>query len=187
MRKDVRRAWAALAAAATIALASPVVLAAPQAYAEGGAQVRGGIVDIDTQYTQKRFDEVVALKSNSVRLTAWKNDVATTQIALAAKDADLADVSVKTTDFTAAGGSKIPASAATATFVRSTKAYNGKFLGYGSTTRPVPEATEQNRSESSDVLYTADPTTVKAGRVQPVWFEVNVPNCLLYTSPSPRD
>ena len=34
----------------------------------------GGIVDPDTQYTQKRFDEVKALTTNNRALKAWKND-----------------------------------------------------------------------------------------------------------------
>lgn len=134
----------------------------------------GGIVDTDTQYTQDRYAEVVALTSTSTTLSAWKNDKATSEIALAAVGTDLKGVTVSASDLTGKSGT-ISKDQVTTTFITSTKAYNGGYLGYGSTTRPVPADNGSNRSESNDILMQTTPMDVGDGRVQPVWVEFAIP------------
>ena len=60
-------------------------------------------------------------------------------------------------------------------FIRSTKAYNGSYLGYGSTTREIPADNGTNRSESSDILWSTEPMDVGYNVLQPVWVEIAVP------------
>ena len=107
----------------------------------------GGIVDPDTQYTQKRFDEVKALTTNNRALKAWKNDKVNSEISLAAVGTTVSNLTVTANDLTSQGGDVIAKSNVTATFIKSTKAYNGSYLGYGDPNREVPAATETNRSE----------------------------------------
>lgn len=139
-----------------------------------GSVLTGSIVDTNTQYTQDRYDEVKGINQSAASLTAWKNDKAVSQLVLASRGADAEEVTVTASDFTC-GSHIIPSSQITATYVKSTLAYNGSYLGYGSTTRPVPEATDENRSESSDILYQTTPIDIPANTLQPVWICFTVP------------
>ena len=134
----------------------------------------GSIVDIDTQWTQDRYAEAKSQGTLSTALTAWRNDVALSQLALVSVDSALENVTVTASDFVS-GEDVIDASNVTATFLRSTKAYNGSYLGYGSTTRPVPADNGSNRSESVDILWTTEPTDIAYNALQNVWVEVFVP------------
>ena len=134
----------------------------------------GSIVDIDTQWTQDRYDEAKSQGTLSAELTAWKNDKALSQIALVSVDSALQNVTVTASDFVS-GENVIASSNVTATFLRSTKAYNGSYLGYGSTTRPIPADNGSNRSESVDILWTTEPTDIAYNSLQNVWVEVFVP------------
>ncbi len=137
----------------------------------------GSIVDIDTQYTEDRYSEVAGMKKvKESKLSAWKNDKAVSALALISKDSMLKNVTIKTQDLVS-GEHKIPADNVTATFVKSTLAYTGPFLGYGSDrpNAPVPEVTEKNRAESSDILYQTTPMDIGWNEVQPVWVEFNIP------------
>ena len=134
----------------------------------------GSIVDIDTQWTQDRYEEAKNKGVLSESLTAWKNDKALSQLALVSVDSALKNVTVTASDFVS-GGNVIAASNVTATFLRSTKAYNGSYLGYGSTTRPVPADNGYNRSESVDILWTTEPSDVAYNALQSVWVEIAVP------------
>ncbi len=135
------------------------------------------IVDTDTQYTQKRFEEVKKLGLTNKELTAWKNDKALSQLVIASDGTVLKDVTVEATDLVS-DSSTISSKNIKATYVKSTKAYNGAFLGYGSKTRPVPAEANGNRSESSDILYesASSPKNIEANKVQPVWVEFNIPS-----------
>ena len=134
----------------------------------------GSIVDIDTQWTQDRYDEVKSMGTLSAELTAWKNDIATSELALASVDSALKNVTVTASDFVS-GENTISADCVTATFIRSTKAYNGGYLGYGDPNRQIPADNGSNRSESSDILWSTTPMDVGYNAVQPVWVEINVP------------
>lgn len=59
----------------------------------------------------------------------------------------------------------------TATFIRSTKAYVYGYI-YGN---DVPEATEENRAEASDILWQSTPIDIKADTLQPVLVEFAIP------------
>ena len=131
--------------------------------------IAGSVVDTDTQWTQDRYDEVRAMGILSGSMTAWKNDIATSELALVSVDSALKNVTVTASDFVS-GENVIDASNVTATFIRSTMAYNGGYI-WGS----YPAPTESNRSESSDILWTTGPTDVPYNAVQPVWVEVAVP------------
>jgi len=132
--------------------------------------IAGSIVDIDTQWTQDRYDEVKSKGVLSAELTAWKNDIATSELALVSVDSALKNVTVTASDFVN-GENTIPASAVTATFIRSTMAYNKGYIWQND----PPAVTADNRSESSDILWSAEPMDVGYNAVQPVWVEIAVP------------
>ena len=134
----------------------------------------GSVVDTDTQWTQNRYDEVKSMGVLSAELNAWRNDVAVSELALVSVDSALKNVTVTASDFVS-GANTIPAEAVTATFIRSTKAYNGGYLGYGSPDRAIPADNGTNRSESSDILWSTEPADVAYNKVQPVWVEIAVP------------
>ena len=137
-------------------------------------RIGGSIVDVNTQYTQDRYEEVKKLGTTSATLTAWKNDKAISEISLYSKDSKLSNVSVSISDFK--NGEKVLKSDnIKATFIKSVKAYNGEYLGYGDKNREVPAETETNRSESNDVLYQTTPIEIGFNKLQNVWVEVNVP------------
>ncbi|MBQ7229516.1 MAG: Ig-like domain-containing protein, partial [Oscillospiraceae bacterium] len=129
----------------------------------------GSIVDTDTQWTQDRYDEVKAMGTLFAELTAWRNDVATSALALVSVDSALKNVTVTASDFVS-GENTIPADAVTATFIRSTQAYNKGYI-WGS--YPYPDGT--NRSESADILWTTEPVDLGYNAVQGVWVEIAVP------------
>ena len=136
--------------------------------------IGGSIVDVNTQYTQDRYEEVKKLGTTSATLTAWKNDKAISEISLYSKDSKLSNVSISVSDFK--NGEKVLKSDnIKATFIKSVKAYNGEYLGYGDKNRKVPAETETNRSESNDVLYQTTPIEIGFNKLQNVWVEVNVP------------
>ncbi len=141
--------------------------------------IGGSIVDTDTQYTQKRYEEIKNKDVKSAEtLTLWKNDKAVSEIALISKDCKLKNVKITASDLVNVADKNITISNKNvkATFIKSTKAYNGDFLGYGDNNkRPVPTPTKENRSESSDILYQTDPIDMPFNSVQPVWVEINAP------------
>lgn len=136
--------------------------------------ITGSIVDTQTQYTQDRYDEIVNLGLISQNVTAWKNDKAVSEISLASKDSALKNVTITASDLVN-GEQKISSDHVEATFIKSTQAYNGSYVGYGSTTRPVPEVTETNRSESNDILNQNSPVDIPFNAVQNIWLEFNIP------------
>lgn len=132
------------------------------------------IVDIDTQYTQDRFSEVKKLNTTTASLSAWKNDKALSEITLCAKNAAYEEVTVTASDLTS-GENTISKDNVTATFIKSTKAYNGGYLGYGDPDRDLPEDNGSNRSESNDILYQTTPVDMTANTLQNVWVEFAIP------------
>ncbi|MEG2489254.1 glycoside hydrolase domain-containing protein, partial [Anaerorhabdus sp.] len=139
-------------------------------------QMGGSIVTTDTQYTQDRYDEVKNLGTLTATLSGWKNDKVLSEISLFSKDSALKNVIVEASDFTS-GSNVIKASNMKSTFIKSTKAYNGGYLGYGSKTRPVPVDNGTNRSESNDILYqdASTPINIDFNKLQNVWVELNIP------------
>lgn len=136
--------------------------------------IGGSIVDVNTQYTQDRYDEVKGLGTTSATLTAWKNDKAISEISLYSKDSSLSNVTISASDFKD-GDKVLKSENVKATFIKSVKSYNGKYLGYGDKNREVPKETETNRSESNDVLYQTTPIEIGFNKLQNVWVEINVP------------
>lgn len=136
--------------------------------------IGGSIVDVNTQYTQDRYEEVKKLGTTSATLTAWKNDKAISEISLYSKDSKLSNVSISVSDFKN-GENILKSDNIKATFIKSVKAYNGDYLGYGDKNRKVPAETETNRSESNDVLYQTTPIEIGFNKLQNVWVEINVP------------
>ena len=131
--------------------------------------IAGSIVDYDTHWTQDRYTEARGLGTLSQSLTAWKNDVAISELALLSVDSALKNVTITASDFTS-GSNVIDSDNVTATFIRSTKAYNGGYI-WGS----YPADNGTNRSESPDILWTTEPTDIAYNAVQGVWVEFAVP------------
>lgn len=137
-------------------------------------QIHGSIVDTDTQYTLDRYDEILTMDKMTQRLTGWKNDKVLSQIALVSKGSQLEEVTLEVGELVGSAGS-FSADNVKATFVRSVKAYNGPYPGYGSPTRAIPRDNGKNRFESSDILWTTEPVQIGFNRVQPVWVEIRIP------------
>lgn len=141
--------------------------------------IDGSVVDVDTQYTEDRYQEIRDMdKVKTGTLTAWKNDKATSSLALISKDSTLKNVTVMTSDLISKdGGKSIPAKNVIPTFIKSTKAYAGPFLGYGSNrpNEPIPEDDGKNRAESADILYQTTPIDMGWNEVQAVWLEFKIP------------
>lgn len=137
---------------------------------EQGNTLGGTVTDHNTQYTQKRFAEVSVKKNRSETLTAWKNDRAVSELVLSAIGGDFTNVAIQASDLTD-GKKKIAKENVTATFIRSTKAYVYGYI-YGN---DVPEATEENRAEASDILWQSTPIDIKADTLQPVLVEFAIP------------
>ncbi|QWT17714.1 Ig-like domain-containing protein [Collinsella sp. zg1085] len=140
----------------------------------GVPALKGGIASTDTQYTQNRYDEVIALTTREAHLSAWKQDIASSLIALASSGSSLRNLRVQTTNLTGPAGT-IDASAVSARFVASTKAYNGRYLGYGDPNRALPPVSATNRSESSDILSNATSVNLGYNKVQPLWLQFAIP------------
>lgn len=139
------------------------------------AQMMGSIVDIDTQYTQERYQEVRSMPSKITDKTlyAWKNDTAVSVIALISVDSRLNGVKVEAGDFKTSDGSRvIDRSNITTAFIKPTKAFAGKPAYGGDIIPPVPQG---NRKESSDILDSSVITDIRYNQLQPVWVTVHVP------------
>lgn len=143
-------------------------------YTGGVPDLGGTIENTNTQYTQDRYGEISAKNVTTQNLTAWKNDKATSELVLYSRNCDLKNVSVTAGDLRS-GDKVISAENVKTTFIKSTKAYNGAYLGYGSKTREVPAENGSNRSESSDILYQTTPIDMGYNKLQPVWVEFNIP------------
>lgn len=138
-------------------------------------EMGGTIVDTDLQYTQNRYSEVEKKNVFSASLSAWKNDKATSELVIFSKECSLNNVRVEASDLVC-GSNTIAAENVAATFIKSTKAYNGTYLGYGDINREVPAETATNRSESSDILYQkGGSVNIGLDKLQPVWVEFNIP------------
>ncbi len=144
-------------------------------YTGGTPNLGGTIADTNMQYTKSSYGAVAAQNTNSARLSAWKNDKAVSEIVLYSKNCSLDNVSITAGDLTGSGGT-IPADQVKTTFIKTTKAYNGAYLGYGDPNRAYPEDNGTNRSEASDILYQeGGAVDIGWNSVQPVWVEFNVP------------
>lgn len=136
----------------------------------------GSIVSLDKQYTNEKLDEVKNLNLTSTTLSGWKNDKLLSLIALYTKASSVENINISFTDLQNENGDFISASSIKGHFIKSTKAYVGPFLGYGSQTRPVPRATEENRKDSSDILYQEGRIdSIAANQVQPVLLSFEIP------------
>lgn len=155
----------------------------PVTVAFAAPKMGGFISDVDTQWTQDRFNEAKERiesakkaedKTAVGKLSAWKNDAAISEITLAALEgAPLSEVSVKAGDFTGDAGT-IGADNVELSFIGSTKAYTG-WLGYGNQPSRYPADNGQNRKESNDVLLGDAPVDVKPDSLQNVFVKVKVP------------
>ncbi len=138
------------------------------------AGIDGSIVSTDKQWTENRYKEVKGMDVKEASLTAWKNDTAVSELAIISLNSAVENVKVEASDLVS-GTNKIAAENVTASFIRSADAYNGSFLGYGSTTRPVPADNGSNRAESADIIWSSEPTDIPFNNVQPVWVEFDIP------------
>lgn len=146
-----------------------------QPYTGGDPDMGGTIADVNTQHTQDLYGTIKTQNTASAALKAWKNDKAISELVLFSKNCALENVTVTASALTN-GTATIPAGNVTATFIKSTKAYNGSYLGYGSKDRAVPAATASNRSESSDILYQKGGSVdIPYNSLQPVWVEFAIP------------
>lgn len=144
-------------------------------YVGGEPDMGGTICDTNTQYTQNRYDEVAASDKKTARLSAWKNDKAISQLALFSRSCSLTNVSVTASALVGDAGT-IGSEHVKTTFIKSVKAYNGGYLGYGDPTRPLPPATSANRSEASDILYQqGGKMDLGYDSLLPVWVEFDIP------------
>lgn len=156
-------------------LALPLNLMQVSAAETAGSDLGGTITDVNRQYTQDLYDVVKTKNTTSAGLTAWKNDKAISELVLFSKNGSLKNVSVTASALTN-GTATIPAENVTTTFIKSTKAYNGTYLGYGDKNRVIPAATDSNRSESSDILYQKGGSVdIPENSLQPVWVEFSIP------------
>lgn len=142
---------------------------------EAQTDIGGTIVDTNRQYPQNKYDTIKTQATLNKTLSAWKGDHAVSQFVVYSKDCKLDNVKLEATNFTDQKGNSIDASNVTMNFIDSTLAYNGAYLGYGSTTRPVPPVTETNRSESTDILSKKASVNIPFNALQPVWMEIAVP------------
>lgn len=141
---------------------------------KGTPNLGGTIKDTNYQYTQDKYNAIAAEHTTEAELTAWKNDKATSELVLYSKKCSLENVSVSASDLVS-GENRISSDHVNITFIKSTKAYNGSFLGGGNPNREVPADDGSNRSESSDILYTSGPVDISWNHLQPVWVEFDIP------------
>ena len=134
----------------------------------------GAIAGTDKQWTDSRFSEVKEMKKTSETLHGWKNDTVISEIALYSAYAEYEDVTATAGEFTDAEGNQLDAEVA---FIRSAKAYNGSFIGYGSNNSDAnyPADNGTNRSESADIIWNDEPVDMAANTVQAVWVEIDIP------------
>lgn len=138
---------------------------------EMGDPVLGGTIEnTDIQYTDDRYAQYSGKNVHEAKLTAWKNDKATSELVLYSKFNKVEDVTLSTGPLVGDNGAVIDASNVTAKFIRSAMAYNGGYI-YGQ----YPAATEGNRSESADIIDSADPVEIPYNSLQPVWVEFTIP------------
>lgn len=136
----------------------------------------GSIVATNRQFTQDKYNEIKSLNVDTKKISAWKNEKLNSEIVLYTKSLGLTEVKVSVGDLINSE-SRIDANNIKTSYVKSTKAYDGRFLGYGANNRkPVPEATLDNRKESNDILYQDKLTAIASNSLQPVWIEFNIPN-----------
>jgi hypothetical protein len=141
---------------------------------KGTDKFGGTIVDTNLQYTQSKYDEIKNRSQREETLIAWRNDHAVSELVLWTGSSDVQSMTIIVSDFIS-GANKILAKNVTVSFIKSTKAYNGDYLGYGDKNRKIPKETQDNRSEAFDILYQTDSFYMKAGKIQPVWVDIYVP------------
>lgn len=132
------------------------------------------IVSTDKQYTQARYDEVKDLATLSATLDAWKNDTAISEFVIVSKASALTNVTISASDLSD-GTNTIDKANINTSFIKSTKAYNGGYLGYGSKDRVIPADNGTNRSESNDIVSNVDTINVAHQKLQPVLVEIKIP------------
>ena len=143
----------------------------------------GTLVDIDTQYTQDRWEEIAAREPRTrLHLTAWRNDRALAALVLYTTDRALHNVRLWAEPLIGEGGAVLDSEAVSMTWLRSTLAYDG-YPGYGNR-NPPPPVTADNRRESVDILWASAREGVEMAphSLRPVWLSFAVPQ----TAPAGR-
>lgn len=122
----------------------------------GTPDLGGTVKSTDDQCTQNQYAAVSKETATETEVTAWKNDKANSELVLFSQNCSLENVRVTASDLTN-GTSKITADHVQTLFVKSTKAYNGSYLGYGSKDRAVPadngSNSRRNRNAAGISLY----------------------------------
>ncbi len=135
----------------------------------------GGIVDPDTQYTQKRFDEVKALTTNNRALKAWKNDKVNSEISLAAVGTTVSNLTVTASDLTSQGGDVI---AKKQRHGHVHQVHQGIQRQLSRLRRPEPRGARRHRDQplrKQRHPLPKRPITVKANQVQNIWVSFAIP------------
>lgn len=112
--------------------------------------------------TQDEYGKTMSNHTGAVSQIVWKNDKVDLALAILTEDEMMADVTLKTTDFVSENGT-IPASKATCTFIKETKA----FMGNG-------KKDNGSRELCPDILFSSEPEDIPASRLKCAWITVDI-------------
>lgn len=138
---------------------------------DGSPALYGIIGDTNVHYAQGAYGDILNGKGSSQSLTAWKGDMALSQIALISENAIVKNVRVAASDF-ASGGNVISSENISASFVDETLAYTG--LPSGTKPSDTPSGTE-DKASVPDVISGRSLSDIPRNGVKSIWVEICVP------------
>lgn len=121
-------------------------------------------VTTNLHFTDKQYEELLNASNSHSNLWAWRGDRCCGQAVILSLDKDISAVSIEMTEFTRNDGEKLPSDCAKCVFVKDTKA----FVGNG-------KKDDKSRESFPDVLWSDEPVSMKAGSVQSVWVNFDIP------------
>ncbi|HFI0469846.1 TPA: glycoside hydrolase domain-containing protein [Streptococcus suis] len=136
------------------------------------ANFQGSFVDNNLHYHRADYTNLLSQSVKETQLTAWKNDSATTQIAILPLDSGLKNLRYELTDLTSGSGSKIDKKFISAHFIQELLGYQGNAGYHRADKLTIPTSPLISRS---DLLLNSPNVDVAYNTIQNLWVNIDVP------------
>ncbi|HFI0635377.1 TPA: glycoside hydrolase domain-containing protein [Streptococcus suis] len=136
------------------------------------ANYSGTFVDNNRHYYGDDYQTLLNSQLTETSLTAWKNDSATTQIAILPLDSGLKNLRYELTDLTSGSGSKIDKQFISAHFIQELLGYQGNAGYHRADKLTIPTSPLISRP---DLLLNSPHVDVAYNTIQNLWVNIDVP------------
>lgn len=134
--------------------------------------IGGFIGTTERHHLQEKYNDYITVSNSSEELTAWKGDKAISKIVLYSKVNGTKNITAKISNLINEDGDIIDSNNVKATFLKEVSATLGGVQPRDGFGQVIPN---QPREDIPEILYTTDPVSIEANKLQQIWVEFNIP------------